>query len=127
VQVLVDVHSEINHIGFLQELDLCLKNLILREGFLKLDELQEGEHQVTVQVGPNLTVGETNKKHLNSDNSYNTCDCEHAGLTLRIAHIQDSRSETRKGEGKKEAWTLPRILVPVVVRNSRPTHSRPLD
>eukprot|EP00976_Prorocentrum_cordatum_P072679 1180804-Prorocentrum_minimum.AAC.2 len=53
-KVLVDVHGEINHAGFLQELDLCLKDLILGKCVLKLNELQKGEHQVSVQVAPDL-------------------------------------------------------------------------
>ena len=48
VETLVDVHGVINHVGLVQKLDLELEDLLIGVKLTLLEELEDGEHQVTV-------------------------------------------------------------------------------
>jgi hypothetical protein len=50
VEGLVDVHGIVDHVGAVEEADLGLQDLRLRVELPLLEELQQGEHQVAVQL-----------------------------------------------------------------------------
>lgn len=46
----MDVHGVVDHVGLAQELDLRLEDLLVGVELPLLEELQDGEHQVPVEV-----------------------------------------------------------------------------
>ena len=48
VKTLVDVHCVINHVGLVQKLDLELEDLLIGVKLTLLEELEYGEHKVSV-------------------------------------------------------------------------------